>query len=104
MQTPTTQLFDTQSLGVWQGKTQRPYWGLQWCSPHAASLVQGIASGPGVDSEVLLVGAGVGGAVGVGVGTGGAVGVGAGVGAGGVVYVGCGAGGYVGYGVGAAVG
>lgn len=77
-----TQLFETQSTPVWQGKAHFPYCVLQWCSPQTASFWQGNARSPGVDIGAVDAGAGV---VGAGPGTG------AGAGAGAYVATGAGA-------------
>lgn len=88
-QTPTTQLFVTQSAALWQGTTHLPYCVLHRNRPHCASLEHGVAKGPGVPREELGVGAGVG--AGLGPGAGGAVGAGTGAG-GGATGVGAGGG------------
>jgi hypothetical protein len=56
-----------QSLSFWQGNTHLPNCVLQWAVAHWASLVQGSASGPGVESVPPAAGAAPGTAAGAGV-------------------------------------
>src|ERR1700722_10058802 len=66
--TPIAQLPLEQSAAVWPGNAHLPYWVLQRCRPHWASLWQGRARGSGTARELVAVGVGVGAGAGPGVG------------------------------------
>lgn len=60
-QAPTWQrLGAMQSLSLWHGNTHLPNCVLQWASTHCASVLQGSASGPGVESGPAAAGAAAG--------------------------------------------